>query len=97
MKFKIQKVHANMNGYKQFMYRVVIEAVRKTERYQQFHRVRCWCWDTYGPSSEQHTIWTWEAVPPWSWRLDPRDNECVLYLRSSAELAFFQLKFSGVA
>jgi hypothetical protein len=97
-KFKIIKLDRRYNGFGMFKYAVEPTNFAKSLRLQLFE-VRKWCWETWGASAEldffvgatgsklesDNYLWAW----------DTNFNLRRIYLKSDAELLFFQLKFQS--
>lgn len=91
----IKKLDRRNNGHENFKYYAKFSSVVRNN----FHEVREWCWDTWGPSKElsewlhdtnliipvycQNDHWTWQ-----------NDNYCCrIYLRGDPEMVFFKLRW----
>ena len=106
-----QRLNKSFNGHEYFKYRVQVyftksilgpyypgqPYISRLHAYLDFTKMRNWCWDQWGPSSEDH-VYSWDDdLPPvnlhWAWRNNDLDQKCYLYFRSDDELAFFNLSW----
>jgi hypothetical protein len=95
---KIKKLDARMNGYGFFKYGIDFN---KKWSHTEFHNVRLWCWETFGPSCELD-LWheldfkpDVERNPRWAWdrSMYNKTNRCMLYLKDDQEANWFTLRW----
>ena len=88
MKYKITKLDRRHNGWGRYKYSIVPDTYNKIEGHQLLNDLREWCWATYGPGAE--LVWS-KKDAKWAW--DTEHGNRRIYLRSDAELTFFNLKY----
>ena len=92
MDYKITKLDKRYNGY--LFYKYAVKPIWRPEytylssEYDQlFVKVRNWCWEIYGSSTELGLL---SRNKHWAWDTKYRR----IYLKYDEELAFFKLKFN---
>ena len=79
-------------GHDMFKCRVRVTGLSE-ERMDQFHAIRVWCWENFGPSTERDTYAHIQPNSPWAWHIDPNRYIPYIYLRTDKEEMLFKLKW----
>lgn len=88
----LQELDGRHSGHGTFTHRVRISGP-KQEKIDMFHRVRTWCWETFGPSTERDTYTSANVTAPWAWHLDSQHYIPYIYLKTNREQMLFTLKW----
>lgn len=85
-------------GNQTFSYRIAIVGL-SAERIINFHSLREWCWNTWGPSCEREMYLKFKANQVkdrpqyWAWHYEDNYDECYIYLVGPRQLELFTLKW----
>jgi hypothetical protein len=94
-KVKIKRMDSRYTGYPVYShYATIISedfSVYHTPKYGQFHKLRVWCWDNYGPSCEL-SMWAQSKNsgvynPHWCWMTEHGKLRILLDAEAAALVA----------
>lgn len=88
MNYQITQLDRRHNGHLEYKYMVSPVFRDYHESRRMLTELRNWCWATYGPGAE--LVWS-KKDAKWAW--DTEHGNRRIYLRSDAELTFFNLKY----
>ena len=92
---KFQVLDRRHKGYGAFAYRIEITGLSKTGKIEEFHKIRTWCWETFGPGIERDEYMDSTASSRWAWHVD-RDSSYYIpyiYLAIGGPESLFRLKW----
>lgn len=98
MKYKIETLDARHNGFGSWKYRIRFKDITPVN-VRNFHRIRRWLWECYGPGCERDLYTEWQmackgyevAEAVWGWHSD--DGQKFIYLRDDAIMSSIILQF----
>ena len=105
MALKIEKLDARYNGslyWKNRVYFTDLHA-QQYDKFRQFHELRCWMTEQYGPSCERDYYSSTKLAfkgsdqfdPPWCWHIDRQyPNRQYIYVKDDTILSNVLLKWN---
>ena len=78
-------------GLPLFKFAVILRGSQN--RIELFHKMRIWCWDTYGASTERDACMRMWKLHTWNWAWHVDDECSRIYFKDEAELTMFKLKW----
>jgi len=105
MKFIVEKLDGRHTDHHLWKYRLYVHQFvlhqYSDERFRDFHQLRLWMTEQYGPSCERNYYTKMVLAhkgyeyfePPWCWHIDTEKNYLYIYVRDDATLSNIQLKW----